>query len=302
MEKPLVTIVVVSYNHAHYLEENLNSIKAQTYPNLQLIVADDASKDNSVEVYENWLEKNNYPAIKNFHTKNTGLTTTLNECIDLIDGKYIKFIAADDYLHPECIEKSVKKLEEMGKDYGMVFTDTWAIDDNSKIIKDIADYNINSYLSKEEFREKLISGNRIAALTVLMNTQTLKNTGKYPTDIIVEDYFRWLKINEISWIAYIPEKLCYYRVHSNNISKLKEKTIFEEDFIFRIMFDKDGKHKAIIDDKIKYLYWKKDLSKKTIKQYSKYNFRDKTLGFCLSYNLPFTAYRIINFLNRKIIS
>ena len=155
MEKPLVSIVVVSYNHAHFLEENLNSIKAQTYPSIQLIVADDASKDNSIEVYENWLEKNNYPAIKNFHTKNTGLATTLNECIDLIEGKYVKFIAADDYLHPEAIEKCVNKLEELGNDYGMVFTDTWAINNKSEITKDIADYNANQYLNKEELREKM---------------------------------------------------------------------------------------------------------------------------------------------------
>jgi alpha-1,3-rhamnosyltransferase len=69
LEKPLVSIVVVSYNHAHFLEENLNSIKAQTYPSIQLIVADDASKDNSIEVYENWLEKNNYPPLRIFIQK-----------------------------------------------------------------------------------------------------------------------------------------------------------------------------------------------------------------------------------------
>lgn len=62
MESPLVTIVVVSYYQSKYIEENLNSIKAQTYPNIELIVADDASPDNSVEVFETWLKENNYPA------------------------------------------------------------------------------------------------------------------------------------------------------------------------------------------------------------------------------------------------
>ena len=61
---PLVTIVVVSYNHSKYIKENLDSILSQTYPNIQLIVADDASPDNSVEVFEEWLSNNNYPALK----------------------------------------------------------------------------------------------------------------------------------------------------------------------------------------------------------------------------------------------
>lgn len=294
MEKPLVSIVVVSYNHAHFLEENLNSIKAQTYPSIQLIVADDASKDNSIEVYENWLEKNNYPAIKNFHTKNTGLTTTLNECFDLIEGKYVKFIAADDYLHPEAIEKCVNKLEELGNDYGMVFTDTWAINNKSEITKDIADYNANQYLTKEELREKLVLGNRMAALTVLMRTEALKKTGKYPTDIIVEDYYRWLTISEHYWIGYIPEKLAYYRLHEQNISKVKENIILEEDLILKMKFDKTGIGKQNIDNYFKLNYFKVKQNKKLITQYHQYPFKDKILSFCFNLNFPFLGYRILN--------
>ena len=138
--KPLVTIVVISYNQGKYIRENLDSIKNQTYPNIELIVGDDASPDNSVEVFENWLKENNYPTTyKNYHTKNTGLATMLNECIEKANGKYIKLIAADDFLHPEAIEKCVEKLESLGEDYGMVFTDTFAINDHSNIISNIAE-------------------------------------------------------------------------------------------------------------------------------------------------------------------
>ena len=294
MEQPLVTIVVISYNHAKYLEENLNSIKSQTYPKIQLIVADDASKDNSVETYENWLEKNKYPATKIFHKKNTGLATTLNECFDLLEGKYVKFIAADDYLHPEAIEKCVNKLEELGEDYGMVFTDTWAINDQSEITTDIADYNTNQYLTKEEFREKLILGNRIAALAVVMQTEALKKTEKYPTDIIVEDYYRWLKINELYWISYIPEKLAYYRLHQHNISKVKENLILEEDLILKMKFDKTGIGKQNIDNYFKFNYFNGNQNKKLIAQYHYYPFKDKILSFCLNLRLPFLIFRILN--------
>lgn len=64
MEGPLVTIVVVSYNHSKYIKENLNSVKHQTYKNIQLIVGDDASQDHSVKIFEQWLKENEYPAEK----------------------------------------------------------------------------------------------------------------------------------------------------------------------------------------------------------------------------------------------
>lgn len=297
MQYPLVSIIVVSYNHAHFLRENLDSIKRQTYPNIQLIVADDASTDNSVEVYENWLKENNYTAHKNFHTKNTGLANTLNECIDYIKGKYVKFIAADDYLHPESIEKCVYKLEELGNDYGMIFTDTWAVNNQSEIQGDIANYNALGTVSKEEFREKLVLGNRIAALTVVIRTDVLKETGKYPAHILTEDYYRWLKINEKYWIAYIPEKLSYYRLHDTNISKTKTEKILEDDFFLKISFDKNGNAKSIIKNYIIRKYSRRNLSENIKKSYSEYQYKNKTLNWFVQNNVPFLVYKIFKKLS-----
>ena len=230
MDEPLVTIVVISYNQGKYIKENLDSIKSQTYRNIQLIVADDASTDNSVEIFDQWLIKNNYSAVKNYHKQNTGLAPILNECLDLIRGKYVKFIAADDYLHQSAIEKCVKKLEESGSDYGMVFTDTYCINENSAIQKDIDNYNFAGNLDRESFRRELLRGNRIAALTVVMRTSVIKETGQYNSELLVEDYFRWLKISEKYFIAYVSEKLAYYRLHNDNISKTKEERIGQEAF------------------------------------------------------------------------
>lgn len=294
MEQPLVSIIIVSYNHGKFLKENLDSIKAQTYPNIQLIVADDASMDNSVQVFEEWLKENNYPATKNFHKKNTGLATTLNECIEHVKGKYVKMIAADDYLHPESIEKCVEELERLGEEYGMVFTDTWTINEKSEITNDITDYNVNINLTKEQFREKLLEGNRVAALTVLMRKSAIDDTGKYPTDVLIEDYYRWLKINEQYWIAYLPDKLSYYRLHSSNISKIRADKILEEEIMMKLLFDKTGAMKTKIENFIVRKYYQKKISKKIEELYTVYKYRDRILNFCIIFNLPFLIYRILN--------
>lgn len=294
MEQPLVSVIVVSYNHSKYIRENLDSIKAQTYPNIELIIADDASKDNSVEVFEAWLSENNYSAKKNFHKQNTGLATTLNECLEMVSGKYVKLIAADDYLHPESIKKCVEKLEELGEDYGMVFTDTYIVNDKSKIIESVVDYSKFSSMSEEELKESLLINNIIAALTTLLSTKALRETGKYDSTFLVEDYYRWLKISEKYLISYIDEKLAYYRLHEYNISKEKSDRIRRETLLFRMMFDRKG----LLKDQINFFFWemysrKRDRDIELLQEYFKYPFRSRLMSICLKYNISRNIYKIM---------
>jgi cellulose synthase/poly-beta-1,6-N-acetylglucosamine synthase-like glycosyltransferase len=295
MEHPLVTIIVVSYNHSQYIKENLDSIKAQTYENIQLIVGDDASADNSAEIFKEWLNENNYPADKNFHTQNTGFAAMLNECIELAKGKYVKILAADDFLHPDSIKKCVEKLEILGEEYGMVFSNTHAIDDKSSIIEDFADYNLLGNINPSVFAEELIKGNRIAALTVLIRLKVIKETGKYDTKFIVEDYYRWLKISEKYLIGYLPEKLAYYRLHSGNISKTKLEKINLETLILQMMFDKNGVAKNRINDRTQnYYFTGEKLPANYIATYNAYPFHIKRLGLAMKYKVPVSVYKFLN--------
>lgn len=295
MDEPLVTIIVVSYNHSKYIKECLNSVKDQTYNNIQLIVGDDASSDHSVNIFEQWLQDNNYPAEKNFHPQNTGLATMLNECIALAKGSYIKLIAADDFLHINAIEKYVFKLESLGKEYGMVFSNTHTIDDASTIIKDIADYDTLGNIDPNVFRKELVKGNRIAALTVLLRADILKETGPYDAKLVVEDYFRWLKISEKYLISYIPEKLAYYRLHAENISKIKAEKIEMETTLLQMMFDKEGSVKDRINRYThRYYLAGKKLSDEYKNAYHSYPFRTKRLDLAIRNNLPTLIYKVIN--------
>ena len=295
MEQPLVSILVVSYHQGKYIKENLDSLKAQTYTNWELIVADDASPDDSVLQFKNWLKENNVNAKELFHNKNTGLATILNEAIEICNGKYVKLIAADDFMHPECLEKSVNSLEEKGEEYGMVFTDTYCIDENSNPLPDFADYNKLGNIPAEDFRKELLRGNRIAALTVMMPLKVIKETGKYDSKFLVEDYYRWLKINEKYLIAYIPEKLSYYRWHDNNISKTKAERIEAETMMIQMMFDSDG----ILRKKINQTMSEKYLSNQKISAdllsiYKKYAYHIKRLKYCIQFNIPPIIYRTVS--------
>lgn len=136
MEKPLVSIILACYNHSKFVVQNLNSIKSQTYDNIQLIISDDASTDNTTEIIENWLEDNGIAAIKNFQQINKGLPTILNECMLFVKGKYLKIIAADDYLNSDSIERCVNKLEELGNEYAIYYGDINIVNENNEPVID----------------------------------------------------------------------------------------------------------------------------------------------------------------------
>lgn len=250
MEKPLVSIVVISYNQAKYIEENLNSIKAQTYKNIELIVADDASQDNSVNVFDNWLKDYDYQVKKNYHSKNTGLVTVLNECIEMASGKYIKLIAADDCLEPNYIEKCLNVLLENKAD--IVFTNAKQIDDENNIIQE--DYfRVPRYDNLEELvKLLLLGGNFISGSSMITTTALYSKLGKYSSDILLEDYNLVLKaLKKNIFIYYLNENLVRYRRHSSNItikrfSRLEVETIKE-----KIKFDETGEYSNIIHNNIR---------------------------------------------------
>jgi glycosyltransferase involved in cell wall biosynthesis len=289
MNNPLVSIVVISYNQAKYIKENLDSLKAQTYPNWELIVADDASKDGSIEEFKDWLKDNNVNAKKLFHTKNTGLATVLNEAIEMCNGKYVKFIAADDYLHPECLEKSVNALEEKGEEYGMVFTDFHLVNDGGESVH----FNIN-YENKDYFNEdyslkdsQLVKNNCIIAPTTLVKKEAILSTGKYDPSLLLEDYHRWLMINEKYKILFINKKLAYYRVLPTGITGKRHNRMVEEDMYLKIKYDKNGINKKQIFDYI-YSRYRKNIKIQDfiIHEYLKYPYKVKRLSFFLKNKIP----------------
>lgn len=104
---PLVSIVVITYNSAKYVLETLESAKAQTYQNIELIVSDDCSTDNTVEICRNWIDENNNRFVRTeliTVEKNTGIAPNCNRGLYKAEGEWVKFIAGDDLLKNFCVE------------------------------------------------------------------------------------------------------------------------------------------------------------------------------------------------------
>lgn len=123
MDSPLVTVVIVTYNSSCTIIETLDSIYNQTYENIELIVSDDNSTDDTIEISEAWIQQkkerfNNVVLVSS--KQNTGISANLNRAINVANGIWIKSLAGDDLLLNNCIEECVNFLQNNGGKICMV--------------------------------------------------------------------------------------------------------------------------------------------------------------------------------------
>ncbi|MDO5664830.1 MAG: glycosyltransferase [Bacteroidia bacterium] len=276
---PLISIIVVSYNQSIYLAECLNSIAAQTYINWELIVADDFSSDNSTEVFDNWLFENKIIAKKNYHTQNKGFCATLNECIDLAKGEYVKILAADDFLHPHYFERVIQHFSILDENYRLVFSDSFVVNSQSKITSPtfITKPIPTGYVHKE-----LLIYNFVPALTAMIIRKTFDELGKFDVSILIEDWEYWLRISQKYKLDYINEPLAYYRMHENNISKNSEKMLTAS-WQIMMKYASEKSHRKIINKFAAQHFYDKSLNNYGIDLYRNYRYRSAWLLYALKF-------------------
>ena len=111
----LISVIVPVYNGEKYLHRCVDSILSQTYKNLEILLIDDGSKDNSASICDEYAEKDNRIVV--IHKKNEGTGPTRQYGMEHAHGEYIAFVDNDDYIVPDMYEKMMKAIEESGADY-----------------------------------------------------------------------------------------------------------------------------------------------------------------------------------------
>ncbi len=110
MKYPAISVLIPTYNYAHFLDEAIGSVFDQTYTNFELIIVDNHSTDNTEEVVGKYL---NDPRVAYYRNeKNIGMIGNFNRCLEFAKGTYIKFLLADDKFEPRLLEKFVAAMEQ----------------------------------------------------------------------------------------------------------------------------------------------------------------------------------------------
>lgn len=227
MEKPLVSVVIPAYNHEKYVAECLHSVINQTYKNIEIIVIDDGSTDNTADVIEQIVASSNRD-IRFVKKSNEGLIKTLNQSIVLVKGEYVAFLASDDVWLKDKLEKQVAAMADH-PDCAFSYTDCYfAYKDH---LTDVRYSSYKKHLNRMvkgkpfPFFNILIKENLVITTTVLMRTQFLRKAGLFDDQLVFEDYDMWLRLAKLGTTVYLNEPLAYYRLHDTNFSKQNGKMI-----------------------------------------------------------------------------
>jgi glycosyltransferase involved in cell wall biosynthesis len=207
---PQVSVIVTLYNYGHYLDACLDSIRAQTQKDIELILVDDCSPDGGLGVATRWLARNEdvlagYRLLH--HTKNMGLAYARNTAFAHAAAPYVFVMDADNMLYPPAIARCLDAIKSSGA--GAAYTQLEFFDERSAI--GLADFWSVERLKRANYIDAMALIDKKAWATVGGYTQ-LMATGW-------EDYDFWCKFVEHDLHAvFVPELLCRYRWHAKSMS------------------------------------------------------------------------------------
>jgi glycosyltransferase involved in cell wall biosynthesis len=254
----LVSICIPTYNGGRYISEALESAILQSYGNLEIIISDDSSNDNTLDIIESFKQKTNIH-IKIFNHRPNGIGANWNNCLKRAEGKFIKFLFQDDILQPTCIEEMVNVLETyhgiglVASKREFIVEDSHLNEDTKKWIDKYGDLQVNLdpslssgmqildaslFKSNVFFREPRNKVGEPSA--VLFRKEILNNIGFFREDLKqVLDYEFYYRILKKQNIAILPKKLIKFRLHDQQATSINDKANDILDYVKydRIIYD-----------------------------------------------------------------
>ncbi len=207
---PRVSIIIPCYNQGHFLEETIQSCLSQTYDNIEVIVVDDGSTDNTAELCQRYISEITY-----IHQKNGGLPYARNVGILASSGEYLQFLDSDDLIFPEKIKSQVAEFQAH-PELGAVYSQGVLIDEKSAVFGKA----LVNHPSGWVYHELLTMWGTLVP-AILVRKQCLARVGLFSTDLSIkgcEDADMWLRIALKYQFASLPDEHFAYRSWQGSMS------------------------------------------------------------------------------------
>ncbi len=222
MKTPLVSVLIPLYNAEKYLSECLDSVIAQTYKNIEIIIVNDGSTDDSLSIAESYAKQ--YSCIKVYSQENSGAASARNKAFTLSSGKYIQYFDADDIFHPEKIASQIEALRQYDFHSLIVATGKWA-----RFYGSIEGVMLKPQTTYKSYNQPLLflqeawaNSHYMIGQSWLISRKMKELAGEWDTKISVVDdgvFFARVAYNAEK-IVYVPESIVYWR--QDNINSLSK--------------------------------------------------------------------------------
>jgi len=221
-ENPLVTIICLCFNHSNFVVESLNAVMNQKYKNIELIIVDDCSTDDSINTIQKWLI--DHPTIPFIvHKNNLGNTKSFNNALQFAKGEYIIDLAADDVLLPECVDLQIKAFQNSSyKNIGIVYGNAELISEKS--IFDSYYFPVDSYqkvikkrTTGDAYSSILSGGDSLCSVSSMVKKSVFEDLNGYDESLAYEDLDFWIRASRKYEFDFIDEILVQKRIVTNSL-------------------------------------------------------------------------------------
>ncbi len=291
---PLVTAILVCWNHERFVRASIIAAVSQTYPNIQLIVFDNDSSDGSRKIIEPLAEEYGFTFI---HQPNVGLVKTLNRALKLARGKYFTLLATDDIWLLDKVERQVAFMEA-NPTVDLVCGHLIVIDENDNEI----DWPIEKRPGEATFESLMCVGNNVQGSTVMGRTEALRAVGGYDESLPYEDFPMALQLTSAGRrVVNTGEVYTRYRRHGGNWT---QRPIFDEQYKVAQHYRHTPEYRTFVRKGLRgYFRWlaaerKHDAVRLLLNEPIEWSFFDVGVGL-VKLLVPVPAFRLLKILRRK---
>lgn len=216
IEEPLITIIVPVYNGEKYIDKCVNSVLNQEYKNIEMILINDGSKDNSKEILDKWSQANE--RIKVIHQENAGVSAARNKGIEAAQGSYVTFVDVDDYIARDFVSYYYNLIKENNAEIALTPMPQKFDDDSENVATNIED-SIQIWNGEKTACEMLYYNIAIGPWNKLISKELInRNNIKFNTKLSYGEGFNFSVdcFQRAKKIAVGKRKVYYYRVNNPN--------------------------------------------------------------------------------------
>lgn len=266
----MVDILMATYNGGKYIAEQIDSILNQNYNDWKLYIRDDGSKDNTVNIVKEYIEK--YPnkiILIEDGRRNLGPKLNFGELLKISKSEYCMFCDQDDVWMEDKVSLTLNKMIELEKQYGkdkpiLIHTDLKVVNERLDVLNE-SFWNFMSLDPKRKTINKLLMENTITGCTMMINRKLKEEVKEIPENCEMHDWWIGLIASSIGVIYTIEKSTILYRQHENNqigarqnslVKKITDTTIDIYDEQAKLLYDlysnnMNERDKAIVEDFIK---------------------------------------------------
>lgn len=215
--KPVVSVITPTFNRAAFLPQAIESVLGQTFADLELLIIDDGSTDNTRQLVESYAQDKR---VRYFYQKNQGQSIARNRGLQEARGEFVCFLDSDNAWMLDKLEKSVNVMQEQ-KGIDILYGDFVEIDEQG------AELGVNR-MKRHSGRvtPELLKDNFVSMNTTMTRRACFECMGGFDTsDRLAEDYGLWLRLSTRYRFFYLPAVLGYYRIMQDQISTDKERRL-----------------------------------------------------------------------------